>query len=346
MSYFAYPWMLAALIPAVAGIIYFLFFKKHPGVVLPFWPDSQTTSQRRFFRRTRPGISHLLISLAMLLLIVALARPRSGNEKFLFRQQGIDIVMVLDLSGSMQTFDVPQEVRTYRELVDLYQSGRLKNRLDIAKNELNKFIDQRPNDRIGLIGFAEYGYNFAPPTLDHEMLKNSLDMLEPGIIGDGTGIASPMASAIRRLDNSQAPRRVMVLFTDGVNNIAHRLTPLETAKLAKEKNIVIYTVGIGGGNSFALQDSILGRRFEPIQSSFDEQLLKDIAEATNGKYFRAADANAMNSVMNEINQLEKTNFEQPRHIEYYEYAPLLGMIAMLLVLVAVWLENTLERTVP
>lgn len=346
MTLFAYPWMLLALLPA-AALIYYIFFRKaQAGVILPELVSLQKTGRSGLPRVVAPLFSGILLSLALILLILASARPRLGNEKIIMRHKGIDIIMVLDLSGSMAAYDVPENIVGEKNITEAFNSGRMKNRLEVAKDELSKFIARRPNDRIGLIGFAEFGYTLSPPTLDHSWLSDSLSMLEPGIIGDATGIASPLASAIRRLDKSEAPRRVMVLFTDGVNNVTHRLTPLETATLAKEKNITIYTVGIGGNNAFALQDSFFGRQLVRVNSNFDEKLLQEIAAVTNGKYFRANDAQALNSVMNEINQLEKTNFEQPRYIEYSEFAPLLAVAAIILIMGAMWLENTYERTVP
>ena len=344
MSFFAYPWMLLALLPAAALIYYFLYCKPHPGIVLP--SIGQTSKTPAVLQLKCMPLTGILTSLALLLLIVAMARPRLGNERLIVRHKGIDMIMVLDLSGSMNAIDVPENISGEKALERYLTSPAAQNRLAVAKNELRKFIYGRPNDRIGLIGFAEFGYNLSPPTLDHDWLNGALAMLEPGIIGDATGIASPVASAIQRLDKSTAPRRVLVLFTDGVNNVTHRLTPLQTAELAKEKNITIYTVGIGGNNAFMAQEGFFGKRFVPYPSNFDEKLLQEMAAVTGGRYFHAADANAMNEVMNEINSLEKTNFEQPRYIEYNEFAPMLAIIAILLLLAAIWSENTLERTAP
>ncbi len=344
MSFFAYPWMLFGLLVALVVIIYYCFCKPQCGVVLPELPGK--IRQMRRFRWVTAPWSGILYSFALLLLVLALARPRLGDEKFIVRNQGIDMVMIIDLSGSMQAVDVPENITSEKALEQILSSGELKNRLDSAKSVLGKFIQSRPNDRIGLIGFAEYGYNLAPPTLDHDWLTASLDMLEPGIIGDATGIASPVASAIRRLDESAAPRRVMVLFTDGRNNVTHRLTPLQTAELAREKGIILYTVGIGGRNAFMSQDGFWGRRFVRYPNEFDEELLKEMAAVTGGKYFRAADTQAMQEVMDEINSLEKTNFEHPRYIEYREFAPTLALAALLLILIAVWSENTFERSLP
>lgn len=343
MNLFAYPWILSGLLPAAALIIYMFFYKKNSGIVVPqttmFAPMGKITL-------TASPFATFCCALALLLLVIALARPRIGNEKLLLRNKGIDIIMVLDLSGSMQAIDIPGNITGEKALERALNSGTYRSRLETAKSELAKFIQARPNDRIGLIGFAEYGYNLSPPTLDHEWLIAALSPLEPGIIGDATGIASPVASAIRRLDKSSAPRRVMVLFTDGKNNVNHRLTPQAAAELAKEKNITIYTVGIGGNNAFMVQEGIFGKRFVRYPGEFDEELLKEMASVTGGKYFLAADEAAMNAVMNEINALEKTNFEQPRYIEYKEFAPALIMIAIALLMLATVIGNTRELSIP
>ena len=138
----------------------------------------------------------------------------------------------------------------------------------------------------------------------------------------------------------------MVLFTDGQNNVTHNLTPLATAELAKEKNIILYTVGIGGDNAYMAQEGFFGKNYVRYPGSFDEKLLRDMAEATGGKYFHAADESGMNSVMQEINQLEKTNLEQPRYIEYSEFAPALTVIALILLMLAQASKNFPERTLP
>ena len=344
MTLFAYPWLLTLLLPVAAVSIYYCFFKPQSGVVVP--ETAHFSAEKKFWRWKTAPVAAIMTVAALLLLTVALARPRIGDEKFTVRSKGIDMIMVLDLSGSMQAVDVPENITSQTALEQALKSGKLKTRLEAAKSELAKFIKNRPNDRIGLIGFAEFGYNFSPPTLDHSWLTATLEPLEPGCIGDATGIASPVASAIRRLDKSTAPRRVMVLFTDGKNNVSHRLTPLATAELAKEKNILIYTVGIGGNNAFMLQDDLFGKRYVRYPGEFDEKLLQDMANITGGKYFRATDEQAMNDVMQEINALEKTNFEQPRYIEYREYAPILTAIALVLLMLALISKNTFERSIP
>ncbi|MEG2076786.1 MAG: VWA domain-containing protein, partial [Victivallaceae bacterium] len=198
------------------------------------------------------------------------------------------------------------------------------------------------NDRIGLVAFGSLAYLLAPPTLDHELIYEHLKNLETGMLGDSTNIASAIVSGTRRLADRESPRRVLVLFTDGQNNVDYRVTPIEAAELAKAKEVVIYTVGIGSDRSFFVD----GGRVYPGNADFDVKMLKAIAQTADGKYFHASDAAALEEVMNEINALEKTSAEQPKIIEYKEYAPDLA-VAILILLALVWaLENTIYLRCP
>ena len=190
----AYPWFLLFLAPLV--IIYILAAKRAlPSIKIPsLKPFNAATGQKKF-RAFR--IPLFIYALAMALLIIALARPQQGLEEIKQRAEGIDIMLAVDLSGSMQAHDLPQNVTSGQALLNGIKSGTIKNRLEIAKQEIKKFIAKRPNDRIGLVGFAPLPYNACPPTLDHGWLIANLDRLQPGIIGDATGIAGPIASAVQ-----------------------------------------------------------------------------------------------------------------------------------------------------
>jgi Ca-activated chloride channel family protein len=170
--------------------------------------------------------------------------------------------------------------------------------------------------------------------------------LKPGIIGDATGIAGPIASAVHRLKDADSKRRVLVLFTDGSNNVNAKISPRQAAKLANQFGVVIYTVGIGSSQAYVLQKTMFGEQFVPIPGQFDEPLLKDIAKLSEGKYYRAADSEGMAKVMDEINKMEKTTKEQPRIIDYRELAPYFITAAIVLVLLAFALENTILLRIP
>ncbi len=337
MIEFAYPWLLLLLLLVPLIGYYCVYRQKQPSVtVSTVEPFEEVRSVRR------PGFPLGCMLLALCVLIVALARPRAGNEKFLIRSQGIDIVLAIDLSGSMGSYDVPRNITSGRDLVQAIQSGALKNRLDVAKEEIAKFIAERPNDRIGLVGFAETAYNLAPPTLDHGWLLAHLSNLKPGILGDMTGIASPIGTGVARLKGSDAPRRVLVLFTDGSNNVRNSLTPEQAAELAKKFNVVIHTVGIGSNNAFAVEN---GQIFQ-VEDQFDEKLLRSLADITGGRYFAAADAEGMKQVMDDINHLEKTTVEQPKYMEYREYAPYLALVSLALALLSFLARCTWRLRLP
>lgn len=338
---FAYPWLLLLYLPFVA-LLWFLWRRPAPAIVVSTGKPFKAAS-------TKGKISSLpfiLFSAAAALLVFALARPRHGDEKVVLRAKGIDIMLAIDLSGSMSCIDVPKNITTQQQLFDAVEAGKVKNRLEIAKEEIKKFILKRPNDRIGLVGFANMAYNACPPTLDHGWLIANLDRLNPGVIGDGTGIASPIASGVHRLEKSDAKRRVLVLFTDGSNNINARISPRQAAKFANTCKVAIYTVGIGSDNAYHLQNTFAGPRFEPIRGEFDEKLLKDIADFSGGKYYRAYDQEGLEKVMDEINRMEKTSVEQPKYVEYKEFAPTIIGFALVLLLLGFIMESTIYLRVP
>lgn len=337
MFEFAAPWFLAGLLLLPLLWYYLKYLKKYPSVVVP-----SAAVFKGIRNKKRLGIANWLYLAALLLVIAALARPRSGDEKIIVRSKGIDIVLALDMSDSMRAIDVPSRISSAGELKNAISSGEIRNRLETAKEEIRKFILARPNDRIGLIGFADLAYSFSPPTLDHNWLLERLQTLEPGQLGSATGIASAVSSGVRRLKNSAAPRRVVVLFTDGANTAENRLTPLQSAALAKEFNCILHTVGIGSSNAYI--QTPYG--FQKAQADFDEKLLQSLARTTGGSSFRAADGEGMKKVMSEINTLEKTSFEQPKFVEYKEYAPFLALAAAALLLAGFFVENTIRVRIP
>ena len=340
----ANPWALVALAAVPLVYLYLAYVKKPPTLVVPTVRPFRSMGRRR--PRRRLALAEWCFLAALTLLIFALGRPRRGDEKIVVRAQGIDMIFALDMSGSMSAYDLPADIRDAAGLRSALASGRLRNRLDTAKTELARFIAERPNDRIGLIGFAEFAYNFVPPTLDHDWLSTRLGTLEPGQIGDGTGIASPIVSAANRLKKSDSPRRVLVLFTDGADNVAHRVTPEQAAQLAKECDVVIHTVGIGGDRAVIEADTPFGRRLHQYSGQFDEARLRRLAKLTGGRYFHAGDASGMHEVMEKINELETTAKEQPKFIEYHEYGPFLAFLALALLLFGAVAEHTWKLKFP
>ena len=338
MLEFAHPYLLLLLLILPLLRYYVTRLRREPAVVMPGIGAFKAVRRKK---KLSGADSFFLAALA--LVIIALARPRTGDEKVILRSKGIDIVLALDMSGSMRAIDVPREITSADALAKALNAGTIRNRLDTAKEEIRKFILARPNDRIGLIGFADLAYSFSPPTLDHAWLLERLRTLEPGQLGDATGIASAVSAGTRRLKNSAAPRRVLVLFTDGANTAENRLTPEQSANLAREFNCIVHTVGIGSDNAYILAGSY---GFQKIGDSFDSKLLDSIAKVTGGTYFHAADGAGMKKVMAEINALEKTNIEQPKYVEYHEYAPLLALLALLLLFAGFFTGSILRMRLP
>lgn len=338
---FAMPWLFLLLIPA-AVVLWVLWKKKQPTIL---FPDLDLIRGKSTFSYKRI-IPYLLVAAAIVLMIAALARPREGMEEIKRRSDGVDIIIALDVSGSMGSIDIPSGVVTNDQFVRGIDSGKIASRLNIAKQEIETFIRKRPADRIGLIIFSSQPYLACPPTLDHGRLLANLKDLQPGMIGDSTGIAGPIASGIRRLKDSDARRKMIVLFTDGANNVQAQVTPRQAARLAKTFNIIIYTVGIGSNQSIYPQNTPLGVQYQPVKNDFDEPLLKDIAELTDGKYYHAEDVPSMESAMKTIDALEKTTFEQQVLINWKELAFPLIAVALGGLLLAFFLENTVFLKAP
>lgn len=328
MIQFLHPWCLLLLICVAMAAAAYIFYPR----------PSVTVANAKVFKcaagRRRLPLPQWLLLAALLLAVVALSRPRIPQGERKIRAKGVDIILALDMSGSMEAFDRPHGMDE-NVFARKLQNGEIPNRLESAKSEIRRFIENRPNDRIGLIGFADLAYSFVPPTLDHTILLERLATLKAGELGDATGIASPIGNAVKRLKNSASPRRVLVLFTDGQNTAENRLTPQAAAETAKDLNVIIHTVGIGSGNAYAIVPGMFGRSLQRVGSDLDDKLLQNISSLTGGTYFPAADGKGMRQVMNEINALERTDHSAPRSISYHEYAPLLALASALLLILGV-----------
>lgn len=339
--------MFALLLPILVAATILAWLYKQPSVLIPSIRPylSATSSRQRRFSLTK--IPLLITLLGMSCLVLALMRPQRGVEETIRRTEGIDIMLAIDFSGSMEAYDIPKDVTTERELNSLLQSGNLRQRIQVAKDEVKRFIDKRPNDRIGLIAFAANPYTACPPTLDHEFLKANLDRLQAGSLGDGTGIAAPIAIATTRLKESKAKRRVLVLFTDGENNIEAKVAPSQAADIAAMFDVIIHTVGIGSDRAFVIRPNFFGgQQMVNMPVTFNTKLMEEIALKTQGRYFLAEDAEGLKWVMNEIDALEKTSIEQPTYIDYRElYRPFL-YAGIALILAAYLSEHTFCLTLP
>ncbi len=339
MITFAHPWFFL-LVPLILLLGIWLMFRKRPALKIPSAiPFIHAGAVRKF----QLDILECALLIALLLLAAALARPRMERVKRSLPGEGVDIIIALDMSGSMAAFDCPENVPD-RQFVGNIKNGSAVNRLETAKEEIRKFIQKRPSDRIGLIGFADLAYSFVPPTTDHKLLLEKLDGLNPGDLGDGTGIASPIGTAVKQLQNAPSPRRVLVLFTDGSNTAVNQVTPADAARAAKEFDVIIHTVGVGSHRSFLI-DPRSGQIF-PVRSDRDEKLLNELAAISGGNSYTAADAAGMKKVMEDIDALEKTGHEEKQMISYREFAPHLIICAGAVILLALLWNAVWKTTLP
>lgn len=275
-------------------------------------------------------ILFLLRLVALSAIIVALARPRSVDVSSKSRStKGIDIVMAIDVSGSMLAKDLKP------------------NRLEALKRVAAEFVQDRVNDRIGLVVYAGESYTRTPVTSDKTVLLQSLKTVEydDSIIADGTGIGVGLATAVNRIKDSKAKSRIIILLTDGVNN-SGTIDPRMAANIAKEYGIKVYTIGIGtnGMAPFPYAKTANGAfLYQNMKVEIDEKLMKEIAKTTDGKYFRATSNDKLKEIYTEINKLEKTEVTEKKFFNYDEkYQPFVWL-AFILLFVEVLLKNTLYR---
>jgi Ca-activated chloride channel homolog len=263
--------------------------------------------------------------LAFALLIIALARPRLGKGSTDIESSGIDIVLTLDVSGSM-------------EALDFKLDGRPVDRLSVVKNVVGKFVGERPNDKLGMVAFAGRPYLVSPLTLDHEFLAKRVEGVKLGQVEDGTAIGSAIASSVDHLRDSTAKSRIIILLTDGVNN-AGAVNPLTAAEAAKALGIKIYTIGAGirGEAPMPVRDAFGRTHLQMMKVDVDDEMLRKVAEATGGQSFRATDTDSLKNIYASINQLEKTTRKLKKYQQYEELylwflVPGLGILLLELVL--------------
>ncbi len=267
--------------------------------------------------------------LALALLLVAFARPQTGVTAEDVATDGIDIVLVLDLSSSMLAEDLEP------------------NRIGAARQAAADFVRGRLNDRIGLVVFAGEAFTQAPLTLDHRVVTTLIEELEVGVIEDGTAIGMGLATAVKRLSDSSAESKVIVLLTDGQNNRGS-IDPATAAQLAQALGVRIYAVGAGtrGAARVPVDDPLFGRRYVSMQVDIDDEVLEEMAALTGGRYFRATDRESLERVYEEIDALETTEIEMTSFARYGElfHLPLGAGLGLLLLEVA--LGRTVLRRVP
>lgn len=319
-------WLLV-LIPFLA--IWYFFMRKKDNATLTIPSTKGFEVAPSILSKLKPFLAVLRL-VAITMLIIALARPRivevSSHTK---TNKGIDIVMAIDVSASMLARDLKP------------------NRLEALKTVANDFVNQRPNDRIGIVVYAGESFTRTPITSDKRIVRNTISEIKWGDLDGGTAIGMGLGSAVNRLKESKAKSKVIILLTDGVNNTGF-VDPKTATELAVGLGIKVYTIGIGtnGTASFPYaKDPKTGQllfRNSPVE--IDEDLLKYIANETEGKYFRATDNTKLKAIYEEINKLEKTEIEEFKYYNYEEKYRLLVILAGFLILIEVLLRNTIFRS--
>ena len=270
---------------------------------------------------------------SVMLLIFALARPQEGHKIQEILSVGVDIMLALDTSGSMQA-------------LDFIKNEKRNTRLAMVKDVVSKFIENRPNDRIGMVVFGSEAYTQCPLTLDQGILQSFLSKLDIGMAGDSTAIGSAVGIAVKRLKDLESDSKVIILLTDGRNN-AGSLPPLQAAQTAKAFGIKIHTIGVGThGKAPFLVNSIFGQRYVYQEVDIDENTLKEISKLTEGQYFRATDLESLKSIYKQIDQMEKSEVKIFDHSEYTELFHYFLIPAILILFLEVTLSNTLFRRLP
>lgn len=319
-------------------------------LVIPFLLYYAFTGQKKagiryssieVLRKIQPAwslnVDYLLKALrvfCLVLIIFALARPQKGKEETRIVSEGVDIVLVIDVSGSMQA-------------MDFQIKGKRQNRLYVVKEVIKDFIKARPDDRIGMVVFADRPYTLSPLVLDHGWLLQQLERVKIGMIEDGTAIGSAISTGLNRLRHSKAKTKLIILLTDGRNN-AGRIAPETAAAAARALGVKIYTIGAGtkGMAPFPVKDFFGNEVYRPVKIEIDDEALAKIADATGGRYFRATDTDSLRQVYKEIDAMEKTKIQTPQYLEYKELYPQFVLMALLCLLTEISLANTRFRRLP
>ena len=284
--------------------------------------------------RSRAGAALTALRwLTLGLLVFALAEPRLTKTQTEVKASGVDIVVAIDLSGSMES-------------EDFVVRGERVNRLNMAKAVLEKFIEKRPNDRIGLVAFAGRAYIAAPLTLDHDFLRQNVERLHLHMIEDNTAIGSALATAVNRLRDVKSKSKIVILMTDGQNN-AGSIQPLAAAEAAQALGVKVYTIGVGTRGMAPMPVYAFGQKFyQNMPVDIDEDTLQQISKMTGGKYYRADNAERFQSIYAEIDKLEKTEAVVKKYAQHRELFPYFVALGLSLLLVEVVAGQTVFRRLP
>ena len=329
MYRFEDPWFLTLLLVLPLMVYTYVARRKQRSGTIRY-SDVAALKQADVWRtgRFRHGLFVVRI-MAVATLIVAFARPQTGITSETVTAEGIDIVLVIDISSSMLAEDLEP------------------NRLEAAKSVAADFVSGRRNDRIGLVVFAGQAFTQAPLTLDYSVVTDLLGQMEVGMIEDGTTVGMGLATAVKRLQSSDAESKVIVLLTDGRSNTGE-IGPVTAAQMAQALGVKVYTIGAGslGTARVPVNDPTLGRRYVNIQVDVDEPTLQEIADLTGGRYFRATDTESLSEIYGEIDDLETTEIEVQNFTRYGELFHYPLAAGLLLLVFEVGVGQTALRKLP
>ncbi len=320
-----YLYLLLLLIPIV---FWYLYELKKSDASLQFSSIEVLKKSPKTLRLRLIHLPFVLRVLMFIFLIITIARPQSSNHWRKKNKEGIDIVMALDISGTMQGEDLRP------------------NRLEAAKSVAIEFIQARPNDNIGLVVFAGESFTQCPLTTDHTILINLFRRIKYGLLEDGTAIGLGLANAINRIKESKAKSKVIILLTDGSNNQG-AISPITAAEIAQTLGIRVYAIGVGSHGMVNMPiQTPFGIRNQKVKSEFDEKTLKKIAQMTGGKYFRATNTSELRLVYQEIDRMEKTKISVKEYSQKSEMFFIFALIAFILLVLEVLLKNSWLKIEP
>lgn len=324
---FAKPLYLLLLLAVPLFIFLFLHRRKRPATfqlsTLGAFIKQQLSWKSKWY-----WLPFTLLCLGYISAVFALARPQSSTQLSTQKTEGINIVLAMDVSGSMLTRDLEP------------------NRFEAAKSVAAQFVSSRPHDNIGLVVFAGESYTQCPLTTDHAVLLNLINSVEMGLINDGTAIGSGIATAINRLKEAEGESKVIILLTDGTNNQG-AIAPRTAAEIAKNYGIKIYTIGVGTmGEAPTPFQTIFGVEYRMMPVEIDEVLLKDVAQQTGGTYFRATDNESLRQVYEEIDKMERVELKVENFTQKAEHFVPFLYSALILTLISLLLRTTIFRSLP
>ena len=324
---FGQPWLLLLFL-VIPVLIYWKFNKGKKQVAAIGISTTRGLRASRSWKNSFQQFPFILRILALACIIVALARPQTKFDETQTEGEGIDIILAIDVSGSMTAQDFTP------------------NRMEAAKKVAEEFVDNRPSDRIGVVIFAGESFTQCPLTTDHYVLKTQIANIRNGLLEDGTAIGSGLATSVDRLRNSKSKSKVVILLTDGMNN-GGLIDPSTALEIAKTFHVKVYTIGVGtDGYAPTPVSTPLGIVMQNQKVSIDEKLLQNIATQTGGKYFRATDNKSLEEIYNEIDKMEKSKVEITTFHHYSEKFYPFIFAAMALLFVEIILRYTLFKKFP